>query len=168
MMTDFWAAGILISIAVFAGKAGVLAGSINIKTRWVIGLALLYGVISLVIGIILRIVNPPDYFEFFKKFMAGGVIVHLIFASGLMAWGFYIMQRSLSERDGAHCGAGYLLMLPCPLCMAAMLPGCSVFSALTGVDPVKTGLIMGAGFIILIMVTALCARHSVRQGSKSG
>ena len=167
MITDFWAAGILFSIAVFAAKAGLAAGSINIKTRWIIGLALLYGVVSILTGVILKIINPPDYFEFFQKFTSQGVIAHLLFSVGLMAWGMYIMQR-FSEKEDDQSGEFFLLMFPCPVSIAAMLSGCSIFSALTDIEPVKAGAVIAGVLMILIPAVALSVNRFAGQGRKNG
>ena len=76
MITYFWALGVGITIFVFAGKAGLVAGSVNIRTSGIVALALLYGLLAFAMGVFLKVVNPLDYFEVFQKFMAHGVILH--------------------------------------------------------------------------------------------
>jgi predicted transporter len=60
MITYFWAAGIGLSIIIFAGKAGLVAGSANLSTPRIIALALVYGVLAFAMGLFSESRQPPE------------------------------------------------------------------------------------------------------------
>jgi len=100
MTTYFWAAGIAFTVFIFAGKAGLVAGTTGIKKLRILGLAFIYGVLAFLIGAVLKVFNPLDYFQFFQKFMSYGVLAHLFLSIGLLAWVVYTIKSYVNRKLG--------------------------------------------------------------------
>jgi predicted transporter len=159
--------GVGLTILVFAGKAGLAAGSMNLGAARILAVALGFGVIAFLMGIVLKIVNPLDYFSFFQNFMTWGVLVHLFLSLGLMAWGFVIMKAA---KTGSRLNktSRIFFLLPCPVCLSAMLLSCSVASALSGIDSVKAGIGIGALFALIIPAVWLTSRAQMQRQAGAG
>ncbi|RLA93743.1 MAG: hypothetical protein DRG25_03940 [Deltaproteobacteria bacterium] len=158
MITYFWAVGIAFTIFIFAGKAGLVAGTTDIRVLKIIGLALIYGALAFLMGVALMLFNPLDYFQLFQKFMQYGIFLHLFLSFGLFAWGLYTIKSFVNENIRTK-KVGYLLMFPCPICLSSMLLSTSIFSAITGVSAIKASALISVIFMVVIPTSALLFKH---------
>ena len=158
MITYFWAVGIAFTIFIFAGKAGLVAGTTDIRVLKILGLALIYGALAFLMGVALKLFNPLDYFQLFQKFMQYGIFLHLFLSFGLFAWGLYTIKSFVNENIRTK-KVGYLLMFPCPICLSSMLLSTSIFSAITGVSAIKASALISVIFMVVIPTSALLFKH---------
>ena len=158
MIIYFWAIGTLFMVLIFATKAGLVAGSAHLSKLKIISLAFLYGMLSFLMGIILKVFNPFDYFQLFQKFISYGVLLHIFLSFGLFAWGLYTIKSFVNENIKKR-KVGYLLMFPCPICLSSMLLSTSIFSAITGISAIKASALISIIFMVVILTSALLFRH---------
>lgn len=158
MIIYFWAIGTLFMVLIFATKAGLVAGSAHLSKLKIISLAFLYGILSFLMGVILKIFNPFDYFQLFQKFISYGVLLHIFLSFGLFAWGLYTIRSFVNENIRTK-KIGYLLMFPCPICLLSMLLSTSIFSAITGISAIKASALISVIFMIVIPTSALLFKH---------
>ncbi len=163
MVTYFWAIGTLFMVLIFAAKAGLVAGSASLRKTKIISLAFLYGILAFLTGILLKVFNAPDYFQFFQKFMFHGILLHIFLSLGLFAWGIYIIKSSTPLYPplarGELKGGSYILMLPCPVCLSSMLLSTSIISAIIGISVIKASALISVIFIAVIPTSALLSRY---------
>ena len=158
MITYFWAIGTSFMVLIFATKAGLVASSAHLGKLKIISLAFLYGMLSFLMGIILKVFNPLDYFQFFQKFISYGVLLHIFLSFGLFAWGLYTIKSFVNENIRAK-KVGYLLMFPCPICLSSMLLSTSIFSAITGISAIKASTLISVIFMVVIPTSAFLFKH---------
>lgn len=158
MIIYFWAIGTLFMVLIFATKAGLVASSVHLGKLKIISLAFLYGMLSFLMGVILKAFNPLDYFQFFQKFTSYGVLLHIFLSFGLFAWGLYTIRSFVNENIRTK-KVGYLLMFPCPICLSSMLLSTSIFSAITGISAIKASALISVIFVVVILTSALLFKH---------
>jgi predicted transporter len=154
-----WIGGTLFSLGVFAVKVGFGLGYGRIGTRGVCVTLVGYGAIFVLLaplsGKLMGIVTP---------LLGRGPYIHLAMAAGMMAWGLYALlspRAAGPTRDARPCaprGSALLLVVPCPVCLAAM-----VFSTWAALSVIKLpAILVGAGlgicFAALVLLFLLIAR----------
>ncbi|MBU2054220.1 MAG: DUF2162 domain-containing protein [Proteobacteria bacterium] len=154
-----WIGGMLFSLGIFAVKVGfgLGYGRIGIKgiSVTLAGYVLLFTILALLSGKLMGVLTP---------LLSKGPYVHILMATGLIAWGLYTIRGSHDRRPcgpktvGAPLGPSLLLIVPCPICLTAM-----AFSTWTSLGVIKlpavlVGLGLGIAFAVLTLLVLFVAR----------
>lgn len=154
-----WAGGTLFTLTGFAGKVGFGLGFGQVKNKW-IGITLaMYALLFIGMAVLSK-----QLMMWIAPILSGGPYLHWFMAAGLMAWGVYaIMSTGLEKREcetqsGIKWGSSLLLIIPCPVCLSAMV--FSTWAALSAVHlpALLVGLGLGAVFAVLALFFVFCAR----------
>jgi len=125
--------GLVFSILAFAVKGGMgLAFRSGLGDRrgmrlMVPGYFAAYGVLFAAGTLIARSGFIHRHMEAFLKIAETGVLLHLALAGGLLVWGMALLKRDIKG-----CGktrASWLLLVPCPVCLAVILTTTAVLYA---------------------------------------
>jgi len=158
MVVYLWALGIVFTLAVFAIKVGLgLAVYAASRRRKLLSLVL-YQAIFLTLGGVLEGINLLDYFSFFIDFLRYGMVIHVALATGLLLWGLYLLRDRGQEMDRGQ-RAIWLLLLPCPVCLTAILLSLSLSKALFGYKGILLGVGLGGIFNLLVVLVMLLSSH---------
>lgn len=155
-----WLGGMLFSLGIFALKVGLgfAYGKVGLKgiAATLAGYLALFMVIALAAERLVRWLEP---------LLRQGVWLHSLLATGLIAWGMYIISRRTGDRHGA--AARLLLIVPCPVCLTAIC--FSTWAALNAVrlPAVLVGLGLGLVFGVLAAAVWLAARLRPGQHSEA-
>jgi len=158
-----WIGGMLFSLSVFVVKVGFGLGLGQVGWRGlVLTLSLYLGIFLLAAGLCESLIN------ILEPVVRQGPYVHIVMALGLMVWGLYLIRHPAGpDADGGgHSGRGkpiapasrrpaLLLLLPCPVCLTAI-----IFSTWAALQVIKlpawvVGLGLGSTFIILSLLVYL-------------
>jgi len=154
-----WVGGTLFSLGVFAVKVGFGLGYGRFGTKGVcvtlVGYGALFVLLAPLSGKLVGIVTP---------LLGRGPYAHLLMAAGMMAWGLYALlslHTAGPTREAHPCtprGSALLLIVPCPVCLAAM-----VFSTWAALNVIKlpailVGAGMGSCFAALVLLFLFLAR----------
>ena len=145
--------GILSSVFIFGLKTG--AGCGFSKTGWktVFVLCLLYFVISLIAGYFM---DAIDVTSFMSSPLASAI--HITLALFLLFGGIATMKKWHAGCDISN-KTFLILVLPCPVCMSALLVSCVALSTVVELDGLLIGAIVGAVFVLSILVTTLVMKN---------
>lgn len=168
MILYMWAIGIIFTISVFAVKVGLGLGIYPSDTRRKILLLSLYPAIFLGMGMLVEKINLLDYFSFFQKFLQYGMVVHTSLALGMILWGIYLLNSKdydLCGSEGQKTNSGksvWLVLLPCPVCLTAILLSISVGVAISGHNGLLVGMFLGLIFDLVAGITVLGCQWRLR------
>ncbi len=154
-----WIGGMLFSLGIFALKVGLglACGKVGLKGI----IATLAGYLALFLVVALA---AEQLSRGLVPLLRNGPLLHSLLATGLIAWGMYIISRRTREHHGA--GARLLLIIPCPVCLTAIC--FSTWAALKAISlPAPlVGLGLGLVFGVLALGVWLVARRR-RTGQHS-
>ena len=153
-----WIGGMLFSLGIFALKVGLgLAyGKVGLKgiAATLAGYLALFMVIALAAEQAIRWLEP---------LLRQGVWLHSLLATGLIAWGMYIIGRRTSDRHGA--GARLLLIIPCPVCLTAIC--FSTWAALNAIRLPAPLVGLGLGLVFGVLTSGVWLAARLRLGQPS-
>ena len=165
-----WIGGTLFTLGVFAVKAGLgLAyGRVGAK-----GTALaLAAYITLFIAMALL---AEKLSGLLLPLLAKGPYLHIAMAAGMIAWGLFAIARPAGShqacgKDGDVAVPALLLILPCPVCLAAMTFSTASALAVIKLPPALIGTGIGAAFASLAIFVRLIAGagRSEKTGASLG
>jgi Predicted transporter len=145
--------GILSSVFIFGLKTG--AGCGFSKTGWktVFVLCLLYFGISLIAGYFM---DAIDVTSFMSSPLASAI--HITLALFLLFGGIATMKKWHAGCDISN-KTFLILVLPCPVCMSALLVSCVALSTVVELDGILIGAIVGVVFILSIVITTFFMKN---------
>lgn len=155
-----WIGGMLFSLGIFALKVGLGLAYGKVGLKGIV--ATLAGYLALFMVIALAAEQASRWLE---PLLRQGVWLHSLLATGLIAWGMYIISRRTGDRHGA--AARLLLIIPCPVCLTAIC-----FSTWAALNAIRlpaplVGLGLGLVFSVMALGVLLVARQRPDQRSEA-
>jgi predicted transporter len=154
-----WVGGTLFSLGVFAVKVGLGLGYGRIAMKGVcvtlVGYGALFVLMAALSGKLVGIVTP---------LLGRGPYAHLLMAAGMMAWGLYALlspHTAGPTREARPCapgGSALLLIVPCPVCLAAMVFSTSAALNIIKLPAILVGAGLGSCFAALVLLFLFLAR----------
>jgi len=152
-----WVGGTLFSLGIFAVKTGAGLGYGQVSRKGIaltLGLyLLLFELIALLAEWLLTLLEP---------LLKGGPWLHGVMALGMILWGGWLIWK-----PGGRCSpaSSLALLIPCPVCLAAMI--FSTWTALNSLPllPWAVGLVLGGAFIVMTLLVLFITRTRTTTGS---
>lgn len=145
--------GIMISILIFAVKAGIGCGCSTIHKKDILIIASTYLVLSTIIGIILTRVD----ISYLMEISSAGVAIHAMMALLLIGVGIYTSKNWYTGKDVSHRTFA-LLSIPCPVCLAALFISIMLLGSSLEMSTAILGFIVGIVFFVAVIVSSLTLR----------
>ncbi|MBP2031192.1 putative transporter [Methanohalophilus levihalophilus] len=145
--------GVLISILVFAVKAGIGCGCSTIHKRDILLIASSYLVMATIIGIILTRVD----ISYLMEISSAGIAIHALMALLLIGVGVYTSKNWHSGKDVSHRTFA-LLSIPCPVCLAALFISIMLLGSSLETSTAILGFAVGIVFFAAVIVSSLTLR----------
>ncbi len=165
-----WIGGMLFSLGIFAVKVGLGLGSGRFGAKgvalWLIGYTVLFMLIAVAAERLMKIAAP---------LLQKGPWAHSLLACGMIVWGLAVILKDTHRQEVGQPGeqailkgASLLMIIPCPVCLAAMT--FSTWAALKAIPqpPLLLGLYLGlafSGLTLLVMVVFKVRSRSMPKTS---
>ncbi len=118
--------GILFATGAFAAKGGVglayaleRAPGAGRRALLAAGFAAAYAALFAGALAAARRLDPGAHLPEIQRLVASGMMVHLVLAAGLLAWGVRLLRRPAAAARPTR--AHWLLVVPCPVCLTVVL-----------------------------------------------
>lgn len=155
-----WVGGMFFSLGIFAIKVGLGLGygSFSRKLTVVVlgGYTALFMMIAVAAERLMKLAGP---------LLQKGPYTHTFLAVGLIVWGMIVIFKSTGLKEGnapkaveSFSTASLLMIVPCPICLSAMI--FSTWAALNAVSqpPLLLGLCLGVIFSVMALLVTITAR----------
>ncbi len=153
-LTWLTVSGVLIGILVFSFKVSLGCGLASLSRREMLSIAAGYLVISLFMGMAIKLLPENT----FSAAISAGMAVHLLVALLLVALGTITAKSWNSHCHDISRKTFWALSLPCPACLAASFISCSFLAGMVGIDTWKIGALVGLLFFICIAIFSTALR----------
>ncbi|MDR2944017.1 MAG: DUF2162 domain-containing protein [Methanosarcinales archaeon] len=145
--------GILSSVFVFGLKTGIGCGFSKTGRNVVFALCLLYFCIALAAGYFMDAVDVTSFMS-----SPSASAIHITLALFLLGGGIITMKKWHSGCDVSN-KTFLIMVLPCPVCMAALLVSCVALSTVVELNGIIIGALVGVVFVISILVTTFILKN---------
>jgi predicted transporter len=150
--------GILFSIGIFAVKSGAgisyfVAGrkKKSSKVSAFLLFALTYFFVFAAAAIVLDRIDPVRHLAAIRTFIQSGMILHLVMAGMLMAWGVMLLKQSTGPRLKSK---GWLMLaVPCPVCVTVIFFSAGFLMTCFPDTPKSIVLTLYLAFVLVNLVT---------------
>lgn len=163
-LTWLTVSGVLIGILVFSFKVSLGCGLASLSRREMLSIAAGYLVISLFMGMAIKLLPENT----FSAAISAGMAVHLLVALLLVALGTITAKSWNSHCHDISRKTFWALSLPCPACLAASFISCSFMAGLVEIDTWKIGLLVGFLFFFSIAAFSTLLRRIKADPSSLG
>ena len=163
-LTWLTVSGVLIGILVFSFKVSLGCGLASLSRREMLSIAAGYLVISLFMGMAIKLLPENT----FSAAISAGMAVHLLVALLLVALGTITAKSWNSHCHDISRKTFWALSLPCPACLAASFISCSFLAGLVEIDTWKIGLLVGFLFFFSIAAFSTALRRIKADPSSLG
>lgn len=152
--------GILSSVFIFGLKTGIGCGFSKTGWKVVFVLCLLYFGIALVAGYFM---DAIDVTSFMSSPLASAI--HITLALFLLGGGIVTMKKWHAGCDVSN-KTFLIMVLPCPVCMAALLVSCVALSTVVELDGIVIGALVGIVFVLSILLTTFVMKNLSKMTQK--
>ncbi|HCS76817.1 MAG TPA: transporter [Syntrophaceae bacterium] len=154
-----WAGGTLFTLTGFAVKVGFGLGYGQVGGKGIGVTLTVYALLFAGMAVL-----SEKLMGWLAPILGGGSYLHWFMAAGLLAWGVYAIasagrsKHDCATQSGVKWGASLLLIIPCPVCLTAMV--FSTWAALNAIHcpALLVGLGLGAVFAALSLLFLFFAR----------
>lgn len=172
MFEQLWMSGILFAFSVFGIKAGIGIGARIYNTGVPLGKKIIFiganGTAYLLLFVSMYLLvtrlNLLNYLDHLSNLIQYGMLVHLLVALGMFAWGAKLLLNQ--HRGATLLRASLLLVIPCPVCATVILLNLTLALSLSSLTPLMTTWVLFFLFGSIIALTlAVIFPYRRRMGS---
>lgn len=161
-----WIGGMLFSLGIFAVKVGFGLGFGGMRWKGIFLTLSMYLVLFILIAML-----SESLIKVLEPVLKKGPYLHILMATGMIAWGFFTIRglrhTSRSTPQSECCGvpivSTLLLIVPCPVCIAAMT--FSTWAALSVIKLPSLIVGIGLGVIFALLTLAIVGLTRIKQTS---
>ncbi len=161
MLENLWLTGVLVAFSIFGVKVGLGLGSQLYKVTvsksrkavFFAGSFSVYMILFVAIYFVITHFNLINYLDQFMEVVRYGMVLHLVIAVGLLAWGVKLLMPAEADVQSDSCKACLFLVMPCPICSVSIFLNLTFAYSFSSMSAWSTTLVMFGIFSAVICIT---------------